>query len=397
MSDIALPRGESARQLSGASLAQALQAERARTLALVDAWCEALPSLVVPRRPTLNPPLWEWGHVAWFQEWWVGRNPQRDRGCAADPDAPRPASCLDGRGHTGLMADALYNSSTVAHGVRWDLPLPDRADTMAYLAEVLEGTLQALERATPSDDAQYFFRLALMHEAMHNEASVYMAQALGLTLPAALTAPRGEAPPAHHGPGAFIELPTGEWTLGLTPGGFRFDNELGQRTAPLRGGRIDAEPVSWARYLPFLQATGYPLPPHLRREGAGWAVERFGLWQPLNRLEPAMHLRAADAEAWCAWAGRRLPTEAEWDWAARTQPAFAWGEVWEWTADAFTPFEAFVPHPYRDYSAPWFGTHRVLRGAARSTSAVMVHPGYRNFFTPERCDIQVGFRSVQPG
>ncbi|MBS1221228.1 MAG: Serine/threonine kinase, partial [Proteobacteria bacterium] len=98
-------------------------------------------------------------------------------------------------------------------------------------------------------------------------------------------------------------------------------------------------------------------------------------------------------DAWCCWAGRRLPTEAEWEAAAMTQAGFEWGQVWEWTASRFLPYPGFVAHPYRDYSAPWFGDRYVLRGASRATSPRMAHPRYRNFFLPERNDVPNGFRS----
>ena len=107
----------------------------------------------------------------------------------------------------------------------------------------------------------------------------------------------------------------------------------------------------------------------------------------------AVHLSAFEADAWCRWAGRRLPTEAEWECAALSQPGFEWGNVWDWTANAFLPFPGFAPHPYLDYSAPWFGTHRVLKGGCAATSPRIKHPKYRNFFMPERNDIFAGFRS----
>ena len=109
--------------------------------------------------------------------------------------------------------------------------------------------------------------------------------------------------------------------------------------------------------------------------------------------DAAVHLTAHEAEAWCRWAGRRLPTEAEWECTALTEPGFRWGQVWEWTATAFEPYPDFTPHPYRDYSAPWFGSRRVLRGACPATSPALAHPKYRNFFEPQRSDVFAGFRS----
>jgi EgtB-related family protein len=88
-----------------------------------------------------------------------------------------------------------------------------------------------------------------------------------------------------------------------------------------------------------------------------------------------------------------LPTEFEWECAALSGPGFSWGHVWEWTASPFIPFPGFVPHPYRDYSKPWFDTRRVLKGACAATSAALAHPRYRNFFEPQRSDIFAGFRS----
>ena len=112
--------------------------------------------------------------------------------------------------------------------------------------------------------------------------------------------------------------------------------------------------------------------------------------------QAACHLTAFEAEAWCRWAGRRLPTEAEWERAAVDQPgSFEWGHVWEWTASPFLPYLGFVPHPYRDYSAPWFDSRVALRGASFMTHTRIRHPRYRNFFTPQRNDVPAGFRTCR--
>ncbi|MBP8149314.1 MAG: SUMF1/EgtB/PvdO family nonheme iron enzyme [Limnohabitans sp.] len=389
------------------ALAEALQTTRTRTLGLMQAWQNALSDLSVPPLPEMNPPLWEWGHIAWFQEWWTVRNRQRHLGTrsARSGEAFGPSLLPD--------ADALYNSSDVAHDSRWALALPDLAGTQAYLAQVLQRSLahlkalQAVQDAgqAASDEALYFWRLVLQHEDMHNEASVYMAQALGLHLPQALcwrTGPGvgaevGAAGHAHALPAQIhptqIHVPAQVHTLGHSGPGFAFDNELQAQPVALAAFDIDAAAVSWARYLPFVQATGHALPPHVRWFEGMWQAQHFGQWQALDMQAPAVHVNADDAQAWCEWASRRLPTEAEWECAAHT-PDFAWGQVWEWTASDFAPYPGFEAHPYREYSAPWWHDHRVLRGASAATSAHVVDVRYRNFFVPERRDIFAGFRSV---
>lgn len=335
--------------------------------------------------------------MAWFQEWWTVRNRQRHLGThSASSGADFDVSLLAG-------ADALYNSSEVAHDSRWTLPLPDLAGTQAYLAQVLQRSLSHLQAAravgqATGDDALYFWRLALQHEDMHNEASVFMAHDLGLVLPPALcwrepalaTAAGHEIP---DGQAEGILVPAQVFNLGHAGSGFAFDNERLAHPQALAAFEIDTTAVTWARYLPFVQATDRTAPPHVRCVQSEWQAEHFGRWQALDLQSPAVHVNAHDAQSWCAWAGRRLPTEAEWECAAH-QPRFEWGQVWEWTASDFAPYPGFVSHPYRDYSAPWWHDHRVLRGASAATSAHVVDVRYRNFYVPERRDIFAGFRSV---
>ena len=363
-------------------LGAALRDSRARTLALLDAYVAALgEALRVPRSGQLNPPLWEVGHVAWFQDYWIARNRQRASGVACEPEHERAEGRLPG-------ADALYNSSRVPHDTRWALPLPSLAVTRDYLAASLGETLALLAAAGESDTELYFYRLALFHEDMHAEAAVYMAQALDIPLDACLLRPHAgtaERP--------VLGFAARAWRLGWAGAGFAFDNELEAHEIDIAAFEIDSDPVSWARYLPFIEATGTAAPRYLRRHEGHWQCRVFGQWRALDPLAPATHLRWDEAEAWCRWAGRRLPSEAEWELAACTQPEFHWGSVWEWTASRFLPYPGFAAHPYRDYSAPWFGERYVLRGASAATSARMAHPRYRNFFTPERNDIHMGFRS----
>ena len=400
------PAAAAARQSTATALAAMLADARDETLASFARFEQALPGLQVPLRAELNPPLWELGHIGWFQDFWLARFPAWRQGWRADPDTRRrPAARAD--------ADALYNSSQVPHDSRWTLPLPDAATTRADLAAQLQATLAMLARvdegAASRDDHLYFFRLALLHEDMHHEAGLYMAQGLGVPV----DEPRWQARPLPAPPPALV-FDAGPWRLGsAADAGFAFDNELGAHEVILGACEIEAQAVRWAEFLPFVEAGGYTqdrwwsdaglqwrqasgatVPRYLQREGAAWRQWRHGRWQPLQPDEAACHLTQFEAEAWCRWAGRRLPTEAEWERAALTRPAgFRWGDVWEWTASPFAPYPGFRPHPYRDYSAPWFDGRPVLRGASFMTQPRMRHPRYRNFFPPQRNDVPAGFRS----
>ena len=391
------PAAQDARQGHASALALALSASRRDTLATFAVFEQGLPGLAVPQLAELNPPLWELGHIGWFADHWLARNPVRGQGAAADPDLPRsPARRAD--------ADALYDSSHVPHESRWTLPLPTPDATRADLAQQLADTLALLDslgsrNASNASNASalYFFRLALLHEDMHHEAALYTAQHLGLPV----TDPRWQAAPLPDPPAA-LDLSAAEWLLGGAADqsdhpdhpGFAFDNELGAHAVRLDGFSIDAQAVRWAEYLPAVDAGAAPVPRYLKRNGRSWLQWRHGQWQALDLRQAACHLSQPEALAWCAWAGRRLPSEAEWERAAGSLgPAFRWGDVWEWTASAFAPYPGFVPHPYRDYSAPWFDGRPVLRGASFMTQPRMRHLRYRNYFPAQRNDIAAGFRS----
>ena len=399
-------------------LSLALMDSRNHTLQWLSVYESGLDALDwrVPMRPELNPPLWEAGHVGWFQEHWIGRHVQRQRGVACDPTGIRLASIEP-------QADDWYDSSAVPHDTRWSLDLPGLQRTKDYLAETMEITLDLLDATDVEtgdpDAALYFHRLALFHEDMHGEAFAMMAQTLGLTLPASgdraphlLQHVSGRGQALQRPPLTFLPM---HWTLGLKRGnGFVFDNETDAQVVAVPEFEIDSQVVTWAQYAEFVedggyddarwwstagwqwvQRTGRRVPRYVDQLRQGVLQRRFGVLVRLPMHQPVVHVSWYEADAWCRWAGRRLPTEVEWEVAAHAGPArgLRWGDVWEWTASTFREYPGFRVDPYRDYSKPWFGTHKVLRGASLATSGRMRHPKFRNFYRPERDDMFCGFRS----
>jgi ergothioneine biosynthesis protein EgtB len=348
----------------------------------------------VPYHAGINPPLWEYAHVAWFSEWWVLREAHwTSRGELA---TFRPSLLRD--------ADRWFDSSRVAHPDRWHLDLPPLGEVRGYAAAVHDAVLGKLAGA---DDDLYPFLLALFHEDMHGEALTWMRQTLDYRAPSPLALP--SLPPGSED----IAFDVRDFVQGSPRDeGFVFDNEKWAHRVALAPYRIARRCVSNAAYLGFVEAGGYrepswwsdvglawlrnaciDRPPRWRNGADGWEQRWFGTWQPLCADAPVCHVNAYEAEAYCRFAGRRLPTETEWECAA-LQGAIAWGaSVWEWTADAFAPYPGFAPDRYRDYSQPWFATHRILRGGSFATQPRMTHPRYRNFFLPHRNDIFAGFRT----
>jgi iron(II)-dependent oxidoreductase len=398
--------------------------------------------LIGPELDIVNPPLWEIGHVAWFHEFFVLRR-------------------LDGGEPRLTNADALYDSSAVPHPARWRLPLPSLARTRQYLDEVLDAMIARLKRPEASGEEATLYLLALFHEDMHGEALVYTRQTLGYPAPA-LSAATRNAGPAGACPGD-AEIPGGRFLLGAAQDApFAFDNEKWAHPVDVAPFRIARAPVTNAEFLPFVADGGYRDRRLWDEEGWRWreqagaehpvywvaegnrryAVRRFDQVEPLAPDQPVIHVNWHEASAWCRWAGRRLPTEAEWELAACGPAAgdaragrkrrYPWGDmppapgranldgwtlgpvdvaahqagdaacgcrqmlgnVWEWTASRFAPYPEFAPDAYAEYSAPWFGTRRVLRGGGWATRGRMISNTYRNFFTPERRDIFAGFRTV---
>jgi len=336
-----------------AALARWLEEARAltrRCFSLLEA-----PQLEVPCLPIVNPPRWELGHLAWFQELWVHRR--------GDFDEP---SLLAG-------ADRLYDSSRVAHDSRWRLELPDLEATWRYLDAVHARTLELVARGPMDDEAAYFVQLAVFHHDMHNEAFCTMWHTLGY--PEVLSAPEVNRGFVHED----LEIPAGKFLLGSPKeSGFVFDNEKWAHEAELEAFAIAPQAVTNGEYLKFVEDGG-PAPRHWRQGAA------------LDAAQPVMHVSWHDAQAFCRWAGRRLPTEAEWE---RASAALEKSFVWEWTESRFAPYPGFSPDPYQDYSQPWFAEdHRVLRGGSFATPQRLRRPAFRNFYPPQRSDVFCGFRT----
>ncbi len=388
--------------------------------------------LAVPSLRSIYPPIWELGHVAWFQEHWVLRH------VLGDPPI-----------HAG--GDALWNSALISHEDRWTAALPSRGATLAFLELVRARVAAALAR--PLDEAlRYFTLLSVFHEDMHGEAFAYTRQTLGWPAPRGAGAGAHRESPEAHAAGALpgdVAIPGGRYRIGAErepAPGFVFDNEKWAHDVELAPFSIARAPVTQAELAAFVDDGGYERralwseagwawrtqadahhPVYWRRGGAGrWERRIHDRWVPLDAQphRPAIHVCAHEAEAWCRWAGRRLPGEAEWEVAARGAPiagnlglaigdtvdvaAFgahdsAWGcrqmhgNVWEWTGAAFGPYPGFTRDPYQEYSEPWFGDHRVLRGGCFVTQPRLLRPTWRNFYRPERRDVWAGFRTCAIG
>ena len=389
-----------ARQLAGSDLADAMRNSRARTWALVEDLTEA--QWLPPLQRGVNPVAWELGHMAWFAEFWILRGPH-SRGVDGMTNATMSPR------FTG--PDTLFDSARLSHARRWTQALPTRAELETMLGQQLEACIAAIPDGD-SDDALYSHRLALFHEDMHAEALTWLRAALGYK--AAKGCEVSALPEWSSTP---LQIAGDTLLLGCSVNttGFTFDNELPGCLVTLQDFEIDSAPVSFADFSRFVDAGGYDNavnwpgpagawraqsglnhPTRWRRDPAGhWHMQWFDQWVPLPLSSPVIHVNAYEAEAWCLWAGRRLPSAAQWENAALSEPALMWGRsVWEWTASAFAPYPGFEPGPYKEYSEPWFGDHRELRGGGFATHPRMHTPRYRNFFQPHRSDIFAGFRTV---
>ena len=427
-----------------AELGEWVRDARQRTLDLVADLDDE--QLMGPNLPIINPMLWEIGHVTWFQEKWVLRHV-----CNQEPIRED--------------ADAIWDSIAIPHTTRWDLPLPSRDETVAYLCEVRDRVLEVLQSDTQREQLSYFVRYTTFHEDMHNEAFTYTRQTLAYPPPIFSDTAGMHTPiPQNSLAAGDAEVPGGTFLLGAAKDEpFVFDNEKWAHPVEIKPFAIGRTPVTQAGYLAFVEDDGYRRSEFWTAEGwkwrdsvnaehpaywkigsdGEWIRRHFNQWYALEPNLPVIHVNWYEAMAYCQWAGRRLPTEAEWEIAAAMGPKpnenmnssgkrrFPWGDVdpsservnmdwqrmgcidvnslpesdsafgcrqmignvWEWTISGFQPYPGFVMDAYKEYSEPWFGTHKILRGGCWAARSRMLRNTWRNFYMPDRRDVLAGFRT----
>lgn len=426
-----------------AQLAQDLGRARRRTEALTAALDE--PDLVRQHSPLMSPLVWDYAHIGNQEELWLVRAVGRRDPVRAD-------------------LDEFYDAFKHARGERPALPLLGPAAARDYLCTVRAQVLDVLA-ATPLEGRRlvtdgFAFAMLVQHEQQHDETMLATHQ-LRVGEPV-LHAPAPPRRPSQAGAGALpaeVLVPAGEFMMGTDLDPWALDNE---RPAHLRSTGaywIDTVPVSNGAYQQFITEGGYEdpnwwsadgwahridagldAPLFWRREGTGWWRRRFGVDEPVPADEPVQHVGWYEAEAYARWAGKRLPTEVEWEKAARWDPAtgrsrrYPWGDaepsaevtnlggthlqpatvgsypggasplgvrqligdVWEWTSSDFMPYPGFVAFPYREYSEVFFGPdYKVLRGGSWAADRSAVRGTFRNWDYPIRRQIFSGFRCAR--
>ncbi|MEU6339713.1 ergothioneine biosynthesis protein EgtB [Streptomyces sp. NPDC046977] len=419
----------------------ALVTARERTRGLTN--CVDEHELTAQHSPLMSPLVWDLAHIGNQEEQWLLRN-------VGGREALRPD------------IDPIYDAFEHPRSERPTLPLLPPAEAHAYASDVRGRVLEILERAplhgTRLTDAAFVFGMIAQHEQQHDETMLITHQLR--RGPVALTSPPPAPAPADAAllP-AEVLVPGGPFTMGTSAEPWALDNERPAHTRDVPPFFIDTVPVSNGAYTAFIEDGGYDderwwtpagwahvrehglsAPLFWRREGGVWLRRRFGVTEPVPAAEPVLHVCWYEADAYARWAGRRLPTETEWEKAARHDPAtgrsrrYPWGDadpspehanlgqrhlqpapvgsypagasplgvrqmigdVWEWTASDFTPYPGFAPFPYKEYSEVFFGPdHKVLRGGSFAVDKVAVRGTFRNWDYPIRRQIFSGFRTAR--
>ncbi|QBI53241.1 ergothioneine biosynthesis protein EgtB [Streptomonospora litoralis] len=421
-------------------IAAELDTGRARSVGLtLEALDEA--DLVAQHSPLMSPLVWDLAHVGNYEEQWLLRT-------AAGGEALRPD------------IDTLYDAFENPRAERVSLPLLSPSEAEDYNAAVRARVLDSLDGAafdsgSPLLDGGFVYHMVIQHEHQHDETmlATHQLREGGPVLAETAAPPRA---PEFTGP-AEVLVEAGPFTMGTTADPWSYDNERPAHTVDLPAYWIDTRAVTNAQYLDFVADGGYDDPRWWSRRGWEWRTRsgkrtpafwvgddggtplrrRLGRVEPLPPDEPVQHVCFFEADAYARWAGKRLPTEAEWEKAARHDPAtgsshrFPWGEeeprpehanlgqrllrpapagthpagtapcgalqmlgdVWEWTSSDFTGYPGFSAFPYREYSEVFFGgDYKVLRGGSWATHPTAMRATFRNWDHPLRRQIFSGFR-----
>ena len=422
--------------------AVALATARQRSLDLLAPLDEA--ALVQQHSPLMSPLVWDLAHVGNYEDLWLVR-------AAGGQTGVNPA------------CDDLYDAFRHARAERPGLALLGPADARRYIGEVRDRALEVLDGlafdpSVPLLAEGFVVGLVVQHEHQHDETMLATLQLM------AGDGYRPDAPappsPAWVPPSGEVLVPGGEFQMGTDDHGWVYDNERPAHTVDLPAFWIDRWPVTNGQFQDFIDDRGYqrrPLwtaegwafrtqchveaPRFWRRQGASsWKRNRFGWVEDVPPGEPVQHVSWYEADAFARWAGKRLPTEQEWEKAARWSPApdvprsLPWGDgpptpdvvnlggtlfrpapagaypkgaspcgaeqllgdVWEWTASNFLPYPEFVSFPYREYSEVFFGPdYKVLRGGSWATHPSAVRTTFRNWDFPIRRQIFAGFRCAR--
>jgi iron(II)-dependent oxidoreductase len=422
-------------------IAARLIAARARTAGLTD--CVNEDDLVRQHSPLMSPLVWDLAHVANQEELWLLRE-------------------VGGREPMHPEIDKLYDAFEHPRAKRPALPLLPPAQARSYASDVRGRVLDLIERVSFTGsrlvDSGFVFGMIAQHEQQHDETmlSTHQLRQGGQVLTAP---PPGPAPADVLRLPAEVLVPGGPFTMGTSTEPWALDNERPAHLVDVPSFYLDTTPVTNARYTEFIAAGGYEeprwwtaagwehrnranlsAPLFWRRDGDQWRRRRFGAIEPVPPAEPVMHVCWYEADAFARWAGRRLPTEAEWEKAARHDPAagrslrYPWGDadptpevanlgqrhlqpapagsypagaspagarqligdVWEWTASDFLPYPGFAAWPYKEYSEVFWGPdYKVLRGGAFSADPVACRGTFRNWDYPIRRQIFAGFRTAR--
>ncbi|WP_330250342.1 ergothioneine biosynthesis protein EgtB [Nocardia sp. NBC_00565] len=416
-------------------IAEVLARARDRTIGLTTLDEE---ELVAQHSRLMSPLVWDLAHIGNQEELWLVRD-------------------VGGREPVRADIDELYDAFKHARAHRPELPLLDPSQARDYVGTVRDKVWDVLDtsalRGDPLVDGGFAFGMIAQHEQQHDETMLATHQLR--TGPAVLAAP---APPAAATPvSGEVVIPAGEFAMGTSTDPWALDNERPAHPVHVPAFAIDVAPVTNEQYLAFIADGGYERPelwsergwahrqeaglvaPQFweRDPGGHWWRRGFGVMAPVRPQQPVVHVCWFEAEAYATWAGKRLPTEAEWEKAARFDPAtgasrrYPWGDtepdsatanlgqrhlepadvgaypagaspagvhqligdVWEWTASGFAPYPGFRAFPYAEYSDVFFGgDYRVLRGGSFGTDPVACRGTFRNWDHPIRRQIFAGFR-----